>query len=265
MADRGFRPLGAVLCDLDGVVWLAGIELPGAAAAVAEFRAAGLRVGFLTNNSSLTVADYQDRLGRIGIPMEPEDLLSSAMAAAAVLARDLPPGAKVLACAGPGVVEALEAHGYEVVPGGPCDAVVVGWHRDFDFSGLARASAAIRAGARFMATNLDPTYPGPDGLLPGNGSLVAAVATASGRTPEVAGKPEPPTVALVRQRFGDRGVMVGDRPSIDGALAIALGWPFALVVSEATGSSDEPAEHGAAWVGGSLHELTGAVVAALRG
>ncbi|MGH9040951.1 MAG: HAD-IIA family hydrolase [Acidimicrobiia bacterium] len=254
--------MGAVLCDLDGVVWLGGIELPGAAGAVADLRVAGLRVGFLTNNSSLTVADYGERLGRIGIPAGPEDVLTSAMAAA-VLARDLAPGAKVLACAGPGVVEALEAHGYEVVPEGPCEAVVVGWHRDFDFSRLARASAAIRAGARFMATNLDPTYPGPDGLLPGNGSLVAAVATASGRTPEVAGKPEPPTVALVRQRFGDRGVMVGDRPSTDGALATALGWPFALVVSAATASSDEPAEHGATWVGGSLHELTGRLVAAL--
>jgi glycerol 3-phosphatase-2 len=92
---------------------------------------------------------------------------------------------------------------------------------------------------------------------------VAAVATASGGTPEVAGKPEPPTVALVRRRFGDRGVMVGDRPSIDGALAAALGWSFALVVSEATISSDEPADHGAAWVGDSLAELVDPMVEAL--
>lgn len=253
----------AVLCDLDGVVWLAGIGLPGAADAVARLRRAGLAVGFLTNNSSLTVEDYLGRLEKAGIPTEPEDLLTSAMAAAAVLSEDLRPGAKVLACAGPGVVEALEARGFEVVPEGPCEAVVVGWHQDFNFARLARASAAVRAGARFMATNLDPTYPGPDGLLPGNGSLVAAVATASGGRPEVAGKPEPPTVALVRQRFGDQGVMVGDRPSTDGALATALGWPFALVVSEATVSSDEPADHGAAWVGASLAELVDPLVAAL--
>jgi len=254
----------AVLCDLDGVVWLAGVELPGAAEAVARLRRAGLAVGFLTNNSSLTVAEYLRRLEKIGVPAAPEELLTSAMAAATVLAQELRPGARVLACAGPGVWEALEGRGFEVVPEGPCEAVVVGWHQDFDFSRLARASAAVRAGARFMATNLDPTYPGPDGLLPGNGSLVAAVATASGGTPEVAGKPEPPTVALVRLRFGDHGVMVGDRPSTDGALAAALGWPFALVVSEATVSSDEPADHGAAWVAASLAELVDPLVVALR-
>jgi 4-nitrophenyl phosphatase len=250
----------AVLCDLDGVVWLAGVALPGAAGGVARLRAAGLAVGFLTNNSSLTVGEYLRRLQKIGIPAEPDELLTSAMAAAAVLSVELPPGAKVLACAGAGVVEALEHHGFEVVDEGPCEAVVVGWHQEFDFARLARASAAVRAGARFMATNLDPTYPGPDGLLPGNGSLVAAVATASGRSPEVAGKPEPATVALVRRRFGDEGVMVGDRPSIDGALAAALGWPFALVISDATVSSDEPADHGAIWVGASLGELAGPLV-----
>ena len=253
----------AVLCDLDGVVWLAGIALPGAPEAVARLRRAGLAVGFLTNNSSLTVDGYLSRLDAIGIPAVPEDVLTSAMAAAAVLAVDLPPGSRVLACAGPGVVEAVEAHGFEVVPEGPCEAVVVGWHREFDYDRLARAATAVRGGARFLATNLDPTYPGPDGLWPGNGSLVAAVATASGRTPEVAGKPEAPTVALVRHRFGDRGVMVGDRPSIDGALATALGWPFALVVSDATVSSDEPADHDAAWVAGSLAELAEPVAAAL--
>jgi len=85
-----------------------------------------------------------------------------------------------------------------------------------------------------VATNGDPTYPGPHGLLPGNGALVAAVATASERSAEVAGKPYPPMVDLVRDRFGPHGVMVGDRPSTDGALARALGWPFVLVTSDAS-------------------------------
>lgn len=253
----------AVLCDLDGVVWLAGVALPGADDAVARLRAAGLAVGFLTNNSSLTIGEYLRRLEHVGIRAAPEELLTSATAAALLLAEDLPSGARVLACAGPGVVEALESQGFEVVSEGPCEAVVVGWHQDFDFARLARASAAVRAGARFMATNLDPTFPGPEGLLPGNGSLVAAVATASGARPEVAGKPEPATVALVRHRFGPHGVMVGDRPSIDGALATALGWPFALVVSEATTSSDEPTDHGARWAASSLAELVDPLLAAL--
>ena len=156
-------------------------------------------------------------------------MFTSALAAADLLTGSLEPGARVLACAGPGVIEALGAAGFTVVHEPPAAAVVVGFHRDFDFDGLDRAARAVREGARFVATNLDATYPvAGGGLLPGTGAIVAAVATATGRQPEVAGKPCPPTVALVRRRLGDHGLVVGDRPSTDGALADALGWPFAL-------------------------------------
>ncbi len=184
----------------------------------------------------------------MGVEASDDDVVTSAQAAVALLRDQLDPGARVLACAGLGVIEALEAERYEVVDRGPADAVVVGFHTTFDFDELDRAAAAVRAGARFVATNVDATYPGPDGLLPGNGAIVAAVATAAGRVPEVAGKPEPATVALVRERFSAElvdgpGLMVGDRPSTDGALAAALGWPFALVlsgVSDGNGGGGEP-------------------------
>jgi 4-nitrophenyl phosphatase len=146
----------------------------------------------------------------------------------------------VLACAGPGVREALAAEGLTVVDDTPAEAVVVGFHREFDYDELDRASRAVREGARFVATNLDATYPVPGGLTPGAGALVAAVATASGGTPEVAGKPERPTVELIRARFATVGVVVGDRPSTDGALAAALGWPFALVLSGVTAAVAPP-------------------------
>src|SRR5439155_5373719 len=123
------------------------------------------------------------------------------------------------------------AAGWRPVDRPPAAAVVVGLHRDFDFDDLDRASAAVRDGARFVATNLDATYPVPGGMIPGSGAIVAAVATASGHAPEVAGKPERPMVDLVRERLGPTGVVVGDRPSTDGAFADALGWPFALVLS----------------------------------
>jgi glycerol-1-phosphatase len=116
---------------------------------------------------------------------------------------------------------------------------VVGWHRDFDFERLRRAADGVRSGARFVATNLDPTYPGSVGLLPGAGSLVAAVETAGGRRPEVAGKPEPAMAALVRARYDQPVVMIGDRPSTDGAFAAALGVPFALVLSGVAGTAGE--------------------------
>lgn len=252
----------AVVCDLDGVVWLGGEVIPGAAQALSRLREAGFPIAFLTNNSSLSVRHYARRLDEIGIPVEPGAVLTSALAAANLLAGDLASGSRVLACAGEGVVEALTDAGFEVVPSGPCEAVVVGWHRTFDLERLARASAAVRDGARFVATNIDPTLPGPDGLMPGAGALVAAVATASGREPEVAGKPEPPTVALVRARVGEVGVMVGDRPSTDGALAAALGWRFALVVSDATHSSGEPDDGGRAdWVAADLAGVVDALLA----
>jgi glycerol 3-phosphatase-2 len=232
-------PSSVVCCDLDGVIWRGEEAIPGAADGVAKLRGAGLRVVFVTNNSGARVADTVGRLAAMGIAAEPGDLATSAQAAASVLARDLPDGARVLPCAGAGVIEALHASGFAVVDDGPADAVVVGWHRTFDYERLRRAADAVRGGARYVATNLDPTYPAAQGLLPGAGAIAAAVSIASGRAPEVAGKPEPPTVALVRDRFGDHGVMVGDRPSTDGALADALGWPFALVLSGVAGSPGE--------------------------
>ena len=230
-----------VCCDLDGVVWRGDDPIPGAADGVASLRAAGIRVVFVTNNSSGTRAEYAAKLVACGVPAVADDVLSSAMAAAQLLASSLEPGARVLACSGPGVREALAAAGLEAVDGAPAEAVVVGWHRDFDFDRLARAADVARSGVRFVATNIDPTYPSANGVLPGNGALVAAVATASGREPEVAGKPSPAMAALVLRACGPQGVMVGDRPSTDGGLAAALGWPFALVLSGIAGRVGEEA------------------------
>lgn len=238
MSSAGIVPV--VCCDLDGVLWRGDEPINGSADAIARLRDAGVRVAFLSNNSSQTVGALVEKLAGVGVPADPDDVLTSARAAAELLRRDLDPGARVLACAGPGVVEALDQAGLTPVDDVPASAVVVGWHRTFDFERLDRASRAIRDGARFVATNLDATYPIPGGLLPGAGAIVAAVATASGSAPEVAGKPESATVDLVRARLGTDGLVVGDRPSTDGALADALGWPFALVLSGVTAAIAPP-------------------------
>ena len=235
------RPV--VCCDLDGVVWRGEEPIPGAGAAIADLRTAGSRVVFVSNNSSQPVGEVAAKLGAAGVPASSDDVVTSAVSAATLLASALEPGAPVLACAGPGVIEALEAVGLRPVTRPPATAVaavVVGLHRGFDFDELDRASAAVRAGARFVATNLDATYPVPGGMIPGSGAIAAAVATAAGRAPEVAGKPEQPMVDLIRTRFGSAGVVVGDRPSTDGALATALGWPFALVLSGVTQREPRP-------------------------
>ena len=165
------------------------------------------------------------------------------MAAAGLVA----PGSLVLAAAGPGVVEALERRGARVVrerteevP----DVVVVGLHFDFDYERLRVACDAIRRGARFVATNTDATYPTPDGLIPGGGALVAAVAAASGQAPEVAGKPHEPMAALVRSTLGADVdmIMVGDRWDTDGLFAHTLGCRFGLVLSGVTHAVDVPSD-----------------------
>ncbi|MDP1820871.1 MAG: HAD-IIA family hydrolase [Acidimicrobiales bacterium] len=225
--------------DLDGVIWLADQPIPGAVDAVEALRAAGEEVVFCTNLSSRPVGEAEQKLARIGIPAEGA-VLTSAMAAAMLIE----PGERVLVCAGPGVDEALLARGAVPVRQGPADAVVVGLHLDFDYGRLEAASTAVRGGARLIGTNGDPTYPTLDGLVPGGGAILAAVATASGVEPVVAGKPHPPMVELVRDRLGEDGTMVGDRMDTDGELARALGYRFVLVLSGSTSAAPSPADGG---------------------
>lgn len=229
-----------VLCDLDGVVWLAHQPIDGSVAAIEDLRARGHRVMFVTNNSFATRAEQESALAAIGVSAR-GDVVTSAMAAARLVER----GCRALVLGGPGVVEELEMRDVEIVPGDAVDGgalvdtVVVGFHRTFDYDAMRRAAVAIRAGARFVGTNEDATYPTPSGPIPGGGAILAAVATASGAVPNVAGKPHAPMAELVRELVGsaiDRAVMVGDRPSTDGRFAREIGCRFALVLSGVTAS-----------------------------
>jgi HAD superfamily hydrolase (TIGR01450 family) len=227
--------MGWVL-DLDGVVWLAHAPIAGSVDAVARLRGAGHRLAFVTNNSQAPASQVANRLKDIGIDPG-NDVITSAMAVAQLVE----PGEQVLVFAGPGVVEALERRGAHVVTTGPADAVVVGKHVDLSYERLRSASRAVRSGARFLATNTDPTYPTGDGLDPGAGALVAAVATAGGREPDaVAGKPHEAMAGLVVKHLGTEGIVVGDVPSTDGMFASNLRYRFALVLSGVTTAVDLP-------------------------
>ncbi|PIE31635.1 MAG: HAD family hydrolase [Ilumatobacter coccineus] len=227
-----------VLCDLDGVVWLAHTPIAGAPEAIARLRDEGITVVFVTNNSGPTIAQHEAALAKIGIPAEGA-VVSSALAGAFLVN----PGERVLTVGGPGVVEAVTARGAIPVDPrdepGEVDAVVVGLRRDFDYSMMDRAASAIRAGARYVATNSDATYPTPTGAQPGAGSLVAAVTTASGTEPIFGGKPHTPIGRVVQELVGerwdlDRVVVIGDRVSTDGDFARALGCRYGLVRSGVT-------------------------------
>ncbi len=212
--------------DLDGVLWLGEDPIPGAADAVARLRAAGHEIVFCTNNSNRPVAAVEAKLERHGIPPG-GGVVTSAMAAATLVE----PGERVLICAGPGVVEAVERRGAVPVRHGPADAVLVGLHLDFDYERLRVAAVAVHGGARLLATNDDATYPTPDGPIPGGGAILAAVETATGVRAAIAGKPYAPMADLVRAVLGEEGTMVGDRPETDGRFAVALGYRFALVLT----------------------------------
>ncbi len=244
----------AWVLDLDGVVWLGDEPISGAADAVARLRERGERVLFVSNNSSARVDDYLAKLARLGVPAVAEDLLTSAQAAARLLHE----GQTAVVCAGPGVEEALRHRTVTIVDDGPADAVVVGWHRTFDYDELTRAAHAVMAGARLIGTNDDPTYPTPKGPIPGGGAILAAVATAAGVTPTIAGKPHEPMVELVRDRLGEGlpgSTVVGDRPSTDGLFAVALGLRFALVLSGVTKPGDLPVDPEPVEVAGDLSAL----------
>lgn len=231
-----------VLCDLDGVVWLARQAVPGAPEAIERLRRSGRRVLFVTNNSVSVVADQEQALADIGVPAA-GDVVTSAQAGASLVSA----GERVLVCGGPGVSEAVAARDVELVHADQLDAgrlptfdaVVVGLHRGFDYATLDVTSAAIRGGARFVATNDDATFPTPTGFTPGAGALVAAIATAAETEPTIAGKPHRPMAELVRTVCGSRfsstsALMVGDRWATDGLFADVLGCPFALVRSGVT-------------------------------
>lgn len=237
-APQGRAPHGTWVIDLDGVIWLTGEPIGDVGGAVDALRAAGVRTLFATNNSAPTRAELHTRLANCGITATDADLLSSADVAAEML----PVGSTALVVADEGVREALTNRGVTIVPAGPADAVVVGWTRTFTFDVIDQAARAVRAGARLIGTNEDPTHPTPHGLSPGCGALLAAVATAAETTPEVAGKPHLPTADAIKDRATDLTMMVGDRPSTDGALAQQLGIPFALVLSGVTGANAVPTD-----------------------
>lgn len=210
--------------------------IPNAVDAVAKLLKAGVEVTFATNNSLLTKEQYLSKLSRVGIDASRINLVSSAMAAASMLN----PGDRVYVIGGAGLEEAVAGCGAVSVESSDVDVVVVGWDRDINYSKLARATRALRNGARFVATNSDPIYPTPAGPLPGAGSIVAAVATAGGFAPEWAGKPEAPMAKLLIDMIGSPTLMVGDRLETDGGFARQLGCDFALVMSGLT--KDSPGE-----------------------
>jgi 4-nitrophenyl phosphatase len=171
--------------------------------------------------------------------------LSSAQAAALLVE----PGMRAMVCGGEGLREAVAGRGAYVVaphlttePDDHIDTVVVGFYREFTWDIMRRAATAVRNGARLIGANSDPTYPTPNGPIPGGGSVLAAIERASETSAVVAGKPHEPMARLVAQMTDNLPpedmVMIGDRSDTDGAFARLLSCRFTLVLSGSTSAHE---------------------------
>lgn len=206
------------LLDLDGVIYIGTSAVPHAAEALYASRAHGLRLAFVTNNAARPPATVADHLTSLGVAASPDEVVTSAQAAARMLADLLPAGAPVLVVGGEGLAAALTEQGLRPVWSAEDEptAVVQGFSPDVDWRQLAEGAYALGAGIPWVASNTDTTIPTPRGRAPGNGALVDVLRTVSGRTPIVAGKPEPPMhrEAMLRTGAG-RPLVVGDRLDTD--------------------------------------------------
>jgi glycerol-1-phosphatase len=229
------------LLDLDGVVYLGGHPIPGAAEALGKAVASGMRLAFVTNNASRTPAAVAAQLTGLGVPARPQDVITSAQAAARLLAQRLPPGAPVLVVGGTGLRAAVRERGLRpvsVASERPA-AVVQGYAPGLAYDLLAEGALAVAAGAWYVASNADATLPTPRGRQPGNGSLIQVIVTATGRSPVVAGKPEPPLHAEAVARSGARHpLVVGDRLDTDIESAVRSGADSLLVLTGVTRPAD---------------------------
>jgi HAD superfamily hydrolase (TIGR01450 family) len=228
-----------VLCDLDGVLYRGDTPLPGASKALQRLRSSGIAVTFVTNNSTRAPTQAAQKIHSLtGVDVVEGDIATSSQAAAEMLNEA---DAPVLVVGEEGVREAVASRGLSIAgPAAPARCVVVGMYWGVTYRDIATAADAIRAGARFVATNNDPTYPVEDGFLPGAGSLVAAIATAAGVSPEIAGKPHSPMRQLLRKRGIGAAWVIGDRIDTDIALAAAEpDWTSILVRSGVTDDGDD--------------------------
>ena len=229
------------LLDLDGVVYLGGTAIPGAAEALRKADSAGMRLAYVTNNAFRTPAAIAALLTSFGVPAAPQDVVTSAQAAARMLAERLPANAPVLVVGGNGLRAALRERGLRPVSTAADQpmAVAQGYAPDVSYSMLAEGGLAVAAGALFVASNGDLTLPSRRGRQPGNGSLIQVITTATGVRPLIAGKPEPPLHRESVLRTGARNpLVVGDRLDTDIEAAHRVGADSLLVLTGVTSPAE---------------------------
>lgn len=248
----------ALLLDLDGTVWAGDRAIPDSVEAINSSRVPAI---YITNNASRGPAEVAEKLRVIGLRTKDDDVLTSAQAAVALAAHYLKPGDPVYVLGAASFKELVTQAGYTVVESAAQSPVVVlhGHNPHTGWAQLSEASLAIANGAHYIASNLDTTLPSERGLLVGNGSMVAAVTSATGVTPVSAGKPEPAMFLQAARRVGaSRPLAVGDRLNTDIAGAVAAGIPALHVLTGVSGPLallEAPVEHRPTYIAESMAAL----------
>jgi len=234
---RRLKNADGYIFDMDGVLYRGDEPLGGVADALNAITVRERRYMLATNNSMSTPATYVEKLAGMGIKVDEEAILTSGLATRDFLAARLPEGAGLFVIGMPALREQLFAgtsfHPVQYGEEQP-NAVVVGLDLTFDYAKLKTANAAVRAGAMFVATNTDATLPTEFGLIPGAGTMVAALTVACGQEPIVIGKPETPLIELSLARIGveaSRSVMIGDRLDTDILAGYRTGMLTVLVLT----------------------------------
>ncbi len=230
------RTLGHLIIDMDGVLYRGNEGIPGAGELIDFLRQQGIGFVLATNNATRTPQQFVDKLARMAVEVFPEEVLTSALATASYLAGIAPPGAKVHVVGMDGLRTAIEEAGFCLVEDG-AEFVAVGMDFTVCYEQLAHAAQQIRAGARFIGSNPDLTFPSERGILPGAGSLLAFLQAASGVQPVIIGKPG---TAMMEQAMALMGAgpaataMLGDRLETDILGAQRAGMRTILVMSGVT-------------------------------
>lgn len=244
MLGRSDRPLcqsyDLAMLDLDGVVYIGGDAIPGAARHLAAVRRAGMRLAFITNNAARPPERVAEHLTALGIEATAEDVVTSAQAAARLLAERFGAGARIVCLGADGLERALRDAGLRPVgPEEDAVAVATGYGPEVPWSSVMRVAVRVRDGLPWVASNTDRTIPTAYGVAPGHGVQVAMLREFTGVEPVVAGKPERPLLdETIRRVGGERPLMVGDRLDTDIEGARRIGIDSLLVLTGVTGLAE---------------------------
>jgi 4-nitrophenyl phosphatase len=238
LVDR-FPNLQGVILDMDGVLWKDTQAIGNLPEIFNRIMKAGLKITLATNNATRTTQQYLDKLQSFGVFLAPWQIVNSAEASGFLLKEKFPQGGLIYIVGEPSLHSVLATYGFESA-GNEVQkvlAVVAGMDRTLNYEKLRKATLLIRNGAEFIGTNPDQTFPTPEGLVPGAGSILAALETATGVTPIIAGKPEISMFKIALSRLNampENVLCIGDRLETDILGGQKAGCKTALVLSGVT-------------------------------